>query len=238
VSDSFPPQSPRRREPIFNIAPAVTALAVGLLAIHLLRQFFLSDDADTWVLIAFAFIPARELADVTLSALPGGDAARVWSLLTYAFLHANWTHVLVNVLWLVAFGSPLAWRFGTVRFLLFSAVGAVAGALTHFAFYPHDMTPLVGASAAISAHMAGISRFALGTRWGIGSNAAHMPALSLAETLRNPRVLAFIGIWFGVNLIFGITGAGTGVVSGAVAWDAHVGGFLAGLLLFALFDRG
>jgi membrane associated rhomboid family serine protease len=160
-------------------------------------------------------------------------------VLSYAFLHANWTHVLVNTLWLVAFGSPLAWRFGTVRFLLFSAVGAIAGALLHFAFYSHDTVPLVGASAAISAHMAGISRFALAApRWGVSGEAYRMRALPLAETLRNPRVLAFIGIWFAVNVIFGITGAASGVVSGAVAWDAHVGGFIAGLLLFSLFDRG
>jgi membrane associated rhomboid family serine protease len=222
---------------MFNVAPAVTALAAVLLGIHALRQFALSEDADTWVLFAFAFIPARELLDVSLSGFPGGDAARVWSVLTYALLHANWTHVLVNVLWLVAFGSPLAWRFGTVRFLLFSAVGAIAGALLHFAFFPHDMVPLVGASAAISAHMAGISRFALAGRLRLGGEAVRMPALSLAETLRNRRVLAFIGIWFAVNLIFGLTGVAGGVVSGAIAWDAHIGGFVAGLLLFGLFDR-
>ena len=55
--------------------------------------------------------------------------------------------------------------------------------------------------------------------------------------MSNPRVLAFIGVWFGVNLIFGISGVGSGVASGAIAWDAHLGGFAAGLLLFSLFDR-
>jgi membrane associated rhomboid family serine protease len=244
MTDSFPPQWQRRpatREPIFNVAPAVIALAAALLVIHLIREFVLSPADDGWVLVAFSFIPFRETTDLALSGVPGGEAARYWSVVTYAFLHGDWTHVLVNVLWLVAFGSPLAWRFGTIRFLIFSAVGAAAGALVHLALYPSDMTPLVGASAAISAHMAGVSRFAFtmgspmfGPR---GAPAYRLPAPPLRETLRNRRVLAFVGIWFGVNLVFGLTSAGSGLVNGAVAWDAHIGGFIGGLLLFSWFDR-
>jgi membrane associated rhomboid family serine protease len=244
MSDSLPPQWQRRppaREPIFNIAPAVVGLAAVFLAIHLIREVVLSPDADNWVVFAFAFIPLREVADVSLAGLPGGDWARYWSVVTYAFLHGDWTHVLVNVLWMVAFGSPLAWRFGTVRFLAFSALGAIAGALLHLAFYAGDMAPMVGASAAISAHMAGISRFALSGGGSIfggrGAEAYRSPAPPLLVTLQNPRVLAFLGIWFGTNLVFGLGASGSGLVNGAVAWDAHLGGFLAGLLLFSLFDR-
>jgi membrane associated rhomboid family serine protease len=240
VSDS--PSWPRpRREPIFNIAPGVLGLAVALVGIHLVRELALNQASDTWVVLAFSFIPWRETADLALTGVPGGNAARVWSVVTYALLHANWTHVLFNVLWMVAFGSPLAWRFGTVRFLLFTAVGAVAGALLHFVFYPDSMVPMVGASAAISAHMAGVSRFAFGAGggpWGQGGGAVHrLPAPPLRETFRNPRVLAFVGIWFATNLIFGISGLGSGIASGAVAWDAHLGGFIAGLVFFSLFDR-
>jgi membrane associated rhomboid family serine protease len=244
MSDSIPPQWQRRpatREPIFNVAPSVIALAAVLLIVHVVREFVLPPDADEWVLVAFSFIPFRETTDLALTGVPGGDGARYWSFLTYAFLHGDWTHVLVNVLWLVAFGSPLAWRFGTVRFLIFSAVGAVAGALAHLALYPTDMGPLVGASAAISAHMAGVSRFAFtmgGPMFGQrGAAAYRSPAPALRETLRNPRVLAFVGVWFAVNLVFGLTSAGSGLVNGAVAWEAHIGGFLAGLLLFSFFDR-
>jgi membrane associated rhomboid family serine protease len=244
MSDSFPPQwRPRStvREPIFNVAPAVLGLAGAFLLIHLVRTLVLSPEADDWVVIAFSFIPLRETAEVPLAGVPGGDGARYWSVLTYAFLHGDWTHVLLNVLWMVAFGSPLAWRFGTIRFLIFSAIGAIAGALVHLVFYPQDMVPMVGASAAISAHMAGVSRFAFTLSGPLfpasGVAAYRAPAPPLRETMRNPRVLAFVGIWFGVNLVFGLTAAGSGLVSGAVAWDAHLGGFIAGLLLFALFDR-
>ena len=69
-------------------------------------------------------------------------------MLTYALLHGSWAHVLVNSIWLVAFGPPIARRFGSVRFLLFFAMTAVAGALAHWAANPMDFSPLIGASAA------------------------------------------------------------------------------------------
>jgi membrane associated rhomboid family serine protease len=243
MSDSYRSKwapRPAGREPVFNVAPAVLTLAAAFLAIHAVRTLVLPADVDTWVVIAFSFIPFRETADIPLTGFPGGDGARYWSFLTYAFLHGDWTHVLVNVVWMVAFGSPLAWRFGTVRFLVFSAAGAIAGALAHL-LYAGDMLPMLGASAAISAHMAGVSRFAFSLGGPLfatrGVAAYRAPAPPLAEALRNPRVVAFIAIWFGVNLVFGLTAAGAGLVSGAIAWDAHLGGFVAGLILFALFDR-
>jgi membrane associated rhomboid family serine protease len=56
------------------------------------------------------------------------------------------------------------------------------------------------------------------------------------RALRNTRVLAFLGVWFGVNIIFGIGSIAIGADGGSVAWQAHIGGFLAGLMLFSLFD--
>jgi membrane associated rhomboid family serine protease len=67
--------------------------------------------------------------------------------------------------------------------------------------------------------------------------AAKVPALSLWRALRNGRVLVFVAIWFGVNIVFGVGSIAVGMEEGqSVAWQAHIGGFLAGLLLFSLFD--
>jgi membrane associated rhomboid family serine protease len=66
--------------------------------------------------------------------------------------------------------------------------------------------------------------------------AAQVPALSLTRALRDGRVLAFLGIWFGINIIFGLGSIAIGADGASVAWQAHIGGFLAGLLLFSLFD--
>jgi len=66
--------------------------------------------------------------------------------------------------------------------------------------------------------------------------AARVPALSLTEALRNKRVLGFLAVWFGVNIIFGVGSIAIGAEGASVAWQAHIGGFLAGLMLFSLFD--
>jgi membrane associated rhomboid family serine protease len=233
---------PPTRQPMFNIPRVVVALVGTLLAIHLIRVYVLSDSADFEFLLTFAFIPARITDAASLGAVPGGAGAGIWSFLTYAFLHGDWGHVGFNSLWLVAFGSPLAWRFGATRFLLFSAVGAVGGALAHLATHPADITPMVGASAAISAQMAGATRFVFTTGSPFrgfqmeGHAAYRRPAAPLSVVIRDRRVLSFVAIWFGLNLVFGLLGAGSGLTAGAIAWQAHVGGFLVGLALFSFFD--
>src|SRR4051812_48729445 len=66
--------------------------------------------------------------------------------------------------------------------------------------------------------------------------AAKVPALPLLRALRDGRVVGFLAVWFGVNIIFGVGAIGVDAETTSVAWQAHIGGFLAGLLLFALFD--
>lgn len=233
----FPNPPPATRQPILNLPIAVSGLIALILGIHAGRAFLLGPDAYARVILEFAFIPVRETQPEAFAGMASGGAW-AWSFLTYAFLHADWSHVLINAVWLAAFGSPLARRFGAGRFLMFSAVGAIAGAALHLAFYPNSLVPMVGASAAISAQMAGAARFVFqagGPMWGSAHpDAYRRPAAPLSEIVRDRRVLMFLGVWFGVNLIFGLIGGG--LSEGAVAWDAHIGGFLAGLLLFRFFD--
>jgi membrane associated rhomboid family serine protease len=233
-------QTPAMRQPIFNLPPVVSALIALMLAVHAGRAFLLGSEANLQVILLFAFIPVRETQPELFAELVSlNDGARLWTFVTYAFLHGSWGHVLMNAVWLAAFGSPLAWRLGLVRFLLFSAVGAAAGALVHLAIYPSSSVSMVGASAAVSALMAGAARFVFQSSGPFGALSGfsryHQPAAPLMLLLRDQRVLVFLGVWFGLNLIFGLTG-GAGLAEGAVAWDAHLGGFLAGLLLFRLFD--
>jgi membrane associated rhomboid family serine protease len=101
---------------------------------------------------------------------------------------------------------------------------------------------MIGASASVSGTMAAAIRFAfvqgsfLSFNRGDADAAAKVPALSLMRALRDGRVLGFLAVWFGVNFIFGIGSIAIGVAAGTVAWQAHIGGFLAGLMLFSLFD--
>ncbi len=231
---SLAPDDATPRQPIFNLPRVVVLLILALAAVHLVRAT-LDEAAWVWVTVNFAFIPARfqGLEGIAVGVDVLGGAA-VWSFVTYALLHADWVHVLVNVVWLAAFGSPLAWRFGPVRFLLFSAVGAAGGAATHLLFHGGDAVPLVGASAAISAHMAGASRF-LFLGQGGWQRSYFRSAARLSEVFTDRRTVTFLAVWFGLNLVVGLIGLAA-PEGASIAWEAHVGGFVAGLLLFPLFD--
>ena len=234
----LPPEPPR--EPILTLPGALTAYILLLAVIHL--HVLLPPELENWTIDVFGFIPKRY--DSTLLAIdfPGGAGAKVWTFVTYSLLHANLSHIGFNVLWLLPFGSALARRFGALRFFLFMAVTAAAGALAHLVTHEHAVAPMIGASASVSGTMAAAIRFAfvrgsfLSFNRGDAEAAARVPALSLLHALRNRRVLAFLAIWFGVNIIFGVGSITIGTDGASVAWQAHIGGFLAGLMLFSLFD--
>lgn len=237
------PELPREapREPILTLPGALTAYIALLAVIHLVRML-LPVDIDDLVIEMFGFIPKRYDSTLLDVAFPGGSGAKVWTFVTYSLLHANLSHIGFNVLWLLPFGSALARRFGAVRFFVFMAVTAVAGALAHLVTHEHAVAPMIGASASVSGTMAAAIRFAfvrgsfLSFSRGDADAAARVPALSLTRALRDGRVLAFLAVWFGVNIIFGIGSISIGAEGGSVAWQAHIGGFFAGLLLFSLFD--
>ena len=230
-------------EPIFNVPPVVTAIIAVLALIHAVRDVILSPEADAEVLRLFAFIPQRYSASVLdTSAWPGGAFADVWTFVTYALLHGDWVHLGLNVVWLLAFGTPVARRFGSFRFLAFFALTAAAGAAVHLFFYAGQPVPMIVASAAISGFMAAAMRFAFqrsGPLSFIGrddAEAYRVPALPLAAVLGNARVLAFLAVWFGLNLLFGLGSLSLDGSEQAIAWQAHIGGFAAGLFAFAAFD--
>jgi membrane associated rhomboid family serine protease len=221
-----------------NLPPAVLWLALAFIGIHGLRSF-LGDSADEWILLAFAFIPERygDLAYL----LPGGIGALIWSPVTYAFLHADLVHLFVNIVWMASFGAALARRFGSVRFLALALLSGVAGAGAHYLFHPSDSGVVIGASGAVSGMMAGTARFAFAPGGPLADapgppRSYRLPAQPLGAVFRDRRALAFIIIWFAVNLIFGLSSGLIPGVSGPIAWEAHVGGFVAGLLLFPLLD--
>jgi membrane associated rhomboid family serine protease len=205
-------------------------------------RVLLPPDLEAWTIDVFGFIPKRYDSTLLAISFPGGAGAKVWSFVTYSLLHANLTHLGFNVLWLLPFGSALARRFGALRFFVFMAVTAAAGALAHLITHEHAVAPMIGASASVSGAMAAAIRFAfargsfLSFGRGDADAAARVPALSLMGALRNGRVLAFLAVWFAVNIVFGTGSIAIGAEGASVAWQAHIGGFVAGLLLFSLFD--
>nr|WP_306267446.1 rhomboid family intramembrane serine protease [Pararhizobium sp. IMCC3301] len=231
-----PPEGNTRAINAPNIIIALIALIIGIHA----GLGLLSEQAFFDLFVRFSFIPARYSTDLNL---PGSPYSEWISPVSYALLHGDWVHVLTNSIWMLAFGSALAWRFGTARFLLFSVLCAIAGAGAHFLANPGSVAPTIGASAAISGHMAAVGRFAFSSGGPLTRSPLQrkpsdfmQPAEPISVLLRNRSALIFIGIWFAVNLLFGLTGAGFGGQDVRIAWEAHLGGFLAGLLLFPLLD--
>jgi membrane associated rhomboid family serine protease len=243
-----PPREHLPRERIFNVPVVVLSLLAAMGLVQAVMTLVLSPDQAGDFLVLFAFIPARY--NLTLLSelwwVPGWGAA-VWTFLTYAFIHGNLMHLTFNGVWLLAFGTPVARRFGALRFLIFFLASAAIGAAFHLAVHAGERLPMVGASAAISGAMAAAMRFAfqrggplggpLGPFRGDDEAAYRVPATPLSVVLREPRLIVFMIVWFGVNLLFGL-----GIISFPgeedmpIAWEAHIGGFLAGLVSFVLFD--
>lgn len=227
-----------RREPIVNAPFAVMGLLIAFAVVHIARAF-LSEYTDAYLVLSLGFIPARYGPEVF--ELPGGILTSVTSFLTYMFVHGDPFHLLVNSAWLLAFGTPVARRLGSVRFLVFSLLCGIAGALTFLAFNPGLLAPMVGASGAVSGLMGGLLRFLFNTfdrgRAGVvPEGARQVPRMDLSEMLQDRRVLTTIGIWVALNFLFSL-GIGDFAEPGTIAWEAHLGGFFAGLLTFGAFDR-
>ncbi len=224
------------REPILNVPRVVVLAAAVMISVQVVRGV-LPDEIDITVLLSLAFIPARYSG--AAPELPGGYLTAFTSFITYMVVHGGWIHLLVNVLWMLAFGTAVARRLTAFEFYGFSILCGIAGALTHLIFHWGELVPMVGASAAISGQMAGALRFIFFARREPGQQApdfSQTPLASLAETLRDRRILGFVIFWFVLNASFGLTSVSFGGISGGIAWEAHIGGFLCGLLIFGLFD--
>lgn len=223
---------------MFNVPWSVTASVAVLALIHVV-QVMLPDEAQLRLIFTLAFIPARYAAETP--PLPGGEVAGVTSFVTYMLLHGDLTHLLINTVWLLAFGSAVAKRIGDRRFFTFSCLCGIAGALTHLVFHLGQMTPVIGASAAISGQMAGAMRFVFAAsnsrRFRLDRDFSAVPLATLRETFTDSRILIFLAVWAVLNVVFGIGVLGVTGEGQSIAWEAHLGGFAAGLLTFGLFDR-
>ncbi len=223
-------ESAPQREPVFNLPKIVVALLAICVGIHLVRAYILTDRQDFEVILRFAFIPIRYTGGYTLDVYA---FAGPW---TYAFLHGGIAHLVVNMVWLAAFGSPLANRIGAARFLAFWLVTSLAAVGLHFVLHPFDPAPLVGASGAISGMMGAAARFGFQIDRRQGRGAFAGPVLSIPAVFRSRAVVTFLAVWMVVNLVMGL-GVGVPGSENPIAWEAHIGGFLAGFFLVRLFDR-
>ncbi|OJU12925.1 MAG: hypothetical protein BGN86_02455 [Caulobacterales bacterium 68-7] len=192
------------REPVFN-APWTAVLMAAVLILCFLGQGGLSES---------------QFYDWTLrpTAVLAGDPT---GLFTSMFLHGGWAHVLMNAAFCLAFGAPVARLLGTdargasATFGLYIVCGLLAGA-GYVALHTSSDAPVVGASGAVAGLMGAASRL-IATPGQVGP-------------LRSRPVISMALAWLVVNLlvaVFGFPGSG----GAAIAWEAHLAGYVAGLLL-------
>jgi len=225
-------QSAPPHQPFFRAPPVVLWLIGGLVALHLARVAQAPSQADAAV-YQFGLYPLRYSRAFLEShmANPGTFWERAVPFVSYLGVHASWTHLVINSLWLLAFGPIVARRWGSPLFLVFFIVCGVLGAFAYLAFNWEGDVPVIGASGAISGLMAAALRMLPGqTPWAVPGETPLAPLLSR-------QLLIFSAIWAAINLLTGITGLGMGGESALVAWQVHLGGFAAGLLLCGPFDR-
>jgi membrane associated rhomboid family serine protease len=236
-----------RREPVFNLPGIVVVLSLAFVLIHVARAF-LSPDQDLEVLARFAFVPDRLLPEAARTyAYPGGPYSEYLTFVSYAFLHADFLHLVVNVPLFAAFGAVLVRRMGGVRFVVLSIVGAIGAAAAHLLVHYGEATPVIGASGIVSAFLGATTRFGLqpggamrvGAVAGRGPDvlaAARVPAATLLQCLTDRRVLQFVAAFLAMNLVIVFGAEALVGPGGGVAWEAHIGGFLTGFLVFPLVD--
>lgn len=216
-------QAPRRREPMFRVPAIVVWLLAALVAAHVAFTLLPEDAADS-VLIRFGFSPGRFIVG---SSSPFDLAV---PFVSHIFLHGGFFHLGMNCLWLLACGPVVARRYGNFAFVVFFLLCGMAGAVAFLAGAWGSPVVVIGASGAISGLMAASIRMMPwpGVPW-------FGPDGPLAPLTSRP-VLFFTLVWVGTNLFFGLVGGGIGGMVQEIAWQAHLGGFAAGLLLSSLFE--
>jgi membrane associated rhomboid family serine protease len=212
-----------------------------IVGVHIAREF-LSEEADTLTVVALAFIPDRYVSHPL--PWPGGTLAAWASPITHMAVHGDLTHLALNAASLAAFGGLVARRIGSLRFVLFSLFCGVIGAATFAAVNPTAQSPLIGASGAIAGMMAVSLRILFSALDAVPGHLAgtlirnapdQIPLAPLSMALTDRRLLTATAVWLLINLLAAF-GLGSPTQVGTVAWEAHLGGYFAGLLAFRAFD--
>jgi membrane associated rhomboid family serine protease len=218
-SQRFPKfsQTLRRKIEMFPIGDdnstrkSVPVVTYGLLLLNVLI-FLLELSAGDQFIVNWSIVPRRFLAN------PAGDFP---TLFTSMFMHGGWMHLIGNMLYLWIFGDNVEDALGHLKFLFFYLICGLVADAAQIAVGPNSNIPNLGASGAIAGVLAGyLVLFPRGqVRVLMGYAVIPMPALVV------------IGLWFVLQFISGIGSIGATADTGGVAYMAHIGGFLAGLVL-------
>jgi membrane associated rhomboid family serine protease len=191
--------------------PVVMPILIGLNVL----MFLVELSAGEGFIQQWAFIPADFAAH---------PAANVVTIFSAMFMHGGWLHLLGNMLFLWIFGDNVEDRFGHAKFLVFYLIAGIVATLAQFALAPHSTVPNVGASGAIAGVLGAYILMFPRSRVNVllGRQIVAMPAVVV------------LGMWILLQLVSGVGSIASTDESanvGGVAYMAHIGGFVAGLLM-------
>jgi len=195
----------------------VPLVTYALIALNVIFFFFELSGGDAFI-EKWAFVPSRFLAN------PIGDSL---TILTSMFMHGGWVHLGGNMLYLWIFGDNVEDRYGHAKFTIFYLLCGIAATFAQLAFSTESNIPNLGASGAIAGVMGGYILMFPKSRVNVlmGRGVIPMPALVV------------IGFWIVLQLFSGIGSIANTTETGGVAYMAHIGGFVAGIVLTFLFGR-
>jgi membrane associated rhomboid family serine protease len=196
-------------EPMINLPLSIQVMLALMIGIHLLLNYGLPPVTQNWVLVHFSFIPA---------AWTGHLAAPLWtypvSLFSFNFLHGSWLHLIMNSVMFLAFGAGVDRMIGAKRMLILFFSASIVAALAHLCVHPDMPYPLIGASGGLSGLFGAI--LYIYHKRGLMGHGRY-------------GIWPIVAFWVLISVLFGFMGSPDG--EGTVAWVAHIGGFIAGMLL-------
>jgi membrane associated rhomboid family serine protease len=206
-----------RRFPLVNTLLIIINIAVFTL------QWLLGADQGGDLLYQFAFIPSNFLTAPT-------NISNVRNIFTAMFMHAGFLHLAGNMLYLWIFGDNIEDTFGHLPYLVFYLVGGVVATLAHVITNPTSIIPTVGASGAIAAVLG--AYLVLYPR----SHVLTFIPIGFFMTLKLVPASIVLGLWFILQIFSGVLSLGGPDVGGIAFW-AHIGGFVTGVLLALIFGK-
>jgi membrane associated rhomboid family serine protease len=221
--------------PIQDSVPnrSVPMMTRTLILINVIVFFFelaLPQDAVEGVFYLFGIVPAR-FTHPGWAAAVGFPLDSYWPLLTHQFLHGGWFHIVSNMWALWIFGDNVEDRMGPVRFLIFYLTCGVIAGLTQMLTTPDSTVPSVGASGAIAGVLGAYLLLFPTARLVV-----MIPILFIPFFFELPAVF-YLFFWFFSQLFNGTLALASPEYVGGIAWWAHVGGFVSGLVLCKIFVR-
>lgn len=205
--------------------PVVNNTLIGINVVFFLVQLAQGAAQDHFVYI-YGLVPAKFTVPQVSAYFSLGQ--NIVSLFTFMFLHGGFMHLIGNMWSLYIFGDNVEDRLGSARYIAFYLLCGLASGMTHLLFNTHSNIPTIGASGAIAGVMGAYFVLYPGSRI-----LTLIPIIFIPWFVEIPAFF-FLGIWF---LLQFLNAAGSSGQAGGIAWWAHIGGFVFGIIFLKLFDR-